>query len=85
MDQQIAVAIVKPIAVKIEVAAQMAQVSRVTIYQWIKQGRLTTVKVGADQRVLVEEFERFLREGRGATDLGPFIRANHSWETARLG
>ena len=42
-------------------------VSMATIYLWIRQGKLATVKVGADQRVLVEELEKFLKEGRGAT------------------
>jgi excisionase family DNA binding protein len=66
VEQTIAVAIVKPLCVTIDVAAQMAQVSRVTVYGWIKQGKLKTVPVGSDQRVLVEEFEAFLRSGRGA-------------------
>ena len=71
MESTVAVSIVKPIAVKIDCAAELAQVSRVTVYGWIKSGRLKTVPVGADKRILLEEFEEFLRSGRGAGPTSP--------------
>lgn len=67
MEQEtVNVSIVRPVCVTIDVAASMAMVSRVTIYQWIREAKLPTIRVGADQRILVSEFEKFLREGRGA-------------------
>ena len=63
VSEQVEVVIVKPVAVKINTAAAMAEVSRSTIYNWSKGG-LPTVGAGADQRILVEDLELFLREKR---------------------
>lgn len=43
--------------------AEMLQVSRKTVYEWIKAGRLQAATFGAKtMRVREEEYERFLKE-----------------------
>jgi excisionase family DNA binding protein len=59
------VVVIAPIAVRIDTAARMCEVSRVTIYSWIKTGKLRTVRVESDQRVLVAELDQFLKDGHG--------------------
>ncbi len=42
-------------SVSLEQACQMLQVSRRTVYNWIREGRLQTVRtLGGSQRVLLE-------------------------------
>ena len=64
--ETVEVAVVRPVAVKIDTAAAMAEVSRSTLYGWLKAGKLRSVPVGADQRILLADLEEFLRSGRGA-------------------
>ena len=44
--------------VSIDCAAELAQVSRRTIYNRIRDGRLQTVRVGVSQRVTIESLSR---------------------------
>jgi excisionase family DNA binding protein len=45
-------------SVSIDRAAELAQVSRRTIYNRIRDGRLQTVRVGRSQRVTIESLSR---------------------------
>jgi len=49
----------------LEQACQVLQVSRRTVYNWIREGRLRTIRtLGGSQRVLVES----LRQAAGNAD-----------------
>jgi excisionase family DNA binding protein len=51
-------------------AAVLLGVSRRTVYYWIGEGRLTTVRTrGGSQRVLLSSIERLLRAQRGLPPL----------------
>ena len=64
--------------VSIDRAAELAQVSRRTIYNRIRDGRLQTVRAGASQRVTIESLSRLPERlvARFAQNLAPFERAN---------
>jgi len=49
----------EPVAVKRATAAQMLDCGATTIHRLIKEGRLDTVKLGADERVTIESIKRF--------------------------
>ncbi len=52
-------------SVSLEQACQVLQVSRRTVYNWIREGRLRTIRtLGGSQRVLVES----LRQAAGNAD-----------------
>ncbi|KAF2990150.1 helix-turn-helix domain-containing protein [Methylocystis sp. MJC1] len=51
------------IALRINEAAAMASLSRSTLYQLLKAGKLATVKVGGRRLVLRESLEALLRTG----------------------
>ncbi len=52
-------------SVSLEQACQMLQVSRRTVYNWIREGRLQTIRtLGGSQRVLVDS----LRQAAGSID-----------------
>jgi excisionase family DNA binding protein len=38
-------------------------VKRPTLYSWIKQGWIQSFRIGAQHRIVVSEWDRFLREG----------------------
>lgn len=52
-DQQQHAEANEPLAVRRETAARMLDCSSATIWKLCRQGKLRTVKVGADQRVTV--------------------------------
>ncbi len=48
-------------SVSLEQACQMLQVSRRTVYNWIREGRLQTIRtLGGSQRVLLESLRQAL-------------------------
>jgi len=49
----------EPVAVKPATAARMLECGTTTISRLIKEGKLQTVRVGADQRVTVEFIKRY--------------------------
>lgn len=57
-------------SVSLDQAAAFLQVSRRTIYNWIRAGRLSTIRTlgGASQRVLTESLLRVLGERAGQGD-----------------
>lgn len=42
--------------------AEKLRVSRMTIYRWIKSGKLTAMKLGKEFRIDREEFERLIKQ-----------------------
>lgn len=42
--------------------ADKLRVNKMTIYRWIKAGKLPAVKVGKDYRITKEDFERAISE-----------------------
>ena len=59
------VVMLRPLAVRLATAASMLEVSLPLVYQWLRDGRLASIRVGADQRIPIAELERFVREDRG--------------------
>jgi len=49
---------------KAEELAEMLQVNIMTIYRYIKAGRLKAIKIGRDFRIDKKEFDRFLKSVR---------------------
>ena len=49
---------------KIAEAAEHVGVSRMTVYRWIRQGKLPSHKVGGIVRVKLEDVDKLLEEGR---------------------
>ena len=45
------------------------KVSKLTIYRYIKAGKLPAYKVGRDYRVKQEDFERFLEKNKSRSNL----------------
>ena len=52
-------------SVLVDHAAQLLGVSRRTVYNRIREGRLTTIRTGGSQRVLLDSLEALLRQMRG--------------------
>ncbi|MEI8143197.1 MAG: helix-turn-helix domain-containing protein [Candidatus Berkelbacteria bacterium] len=48
----------------VEETAKILKVTKMTIYRYIKAGKLTAYKVGKDFRINKEEFDKFLNEIR---------------------
>ena len=42
--------------------AKMLEVSRLTVYRWIKSGKLKAVKVGGSVRIREEDLREFIKE-----------------------
>lgn len=57
---------IRPVAVTMAIAAQMAGVSRPTIYRWAKMEGFPVLHLGGCTRVLVDEFTAWLKEHGGA-------------------
>lgn len=57
---------IRPIAVSIAQAAQMAGVSRPTVYRWSKMDGFPVLHLGGCTRVLVDDFVEWLRQNGGA-------------------
>ena len=57
---------VRPLAVTMSQAAQMAGVSRPTVYRWAKLEGFPVLHLGGCTRVLVSDFEAWLRKNGGA-------------------
>ncbi|MBQ0037295.1 MAG: helix-turn-helix domain-containing protein [Clostridiales bacterium] len=57
---------IRPIAVSMAQAAQMAGVSRPTIYRWAKLDGFPVLHLGGCTRVLVDEFTAWLKKYGGA-------------------
>ena len=55
--------ILEPVAVKRSTAAKMLDCGATTIYELCRQGKLKTVKVGADDRVTVASIKEFAARG----------------------
>lgn len=43
--------------------ADMVRVSRQSIYNWIRSGRLKATKYGKEYRITEEELKKFLKDG----------------------
>lgn len=56
---------IEPVAVRRKTAAAMLDCSETTVWKLCKEGKLATVKVGADDRVTVESIRRFGRALKG--------------------
>ena len=69
---------VEPEAVRIRIAAEIGEMSVEKLYSLIKQGKVKTIRVGADQRVLLKELRQMLREGRAASGNLPPIPPGRS-------
>ncbi len=44
----------------VEELAEKLRLNKMTIYRWIKTGKLTAFKIGKGYRITSEEFERFI-------------------------
>jgi hypothetical protein len=53
------VATLEPVAVRRTTAARMLECSTTTIWQMVKRGDLQTIKIGADDRILVDSIRRY--------------------------
>ncbi|MEO8716979.1 MAG: helix-turn-helix domain-containing protein [Burkholderiales bacterium] len=49
----------EPIAVRRGTAAKMLEVSVTTVWHMCRRGDLATIKIGADDRILVDSIRRF--------------------------
>jgi hypothetical protein len=57
------VANLEPIAVKRSTAAKMLDCGPTTIWRLCKEGKLDTIKIGADERITVESIKRIGKTG----------------------
>lgn len=57
---------IHPIAVSMATAAQMAGVSRSTVYRWAKTDGFPVLYLGGCTRVLVDEFMEWMKRNGGA-------------------
>lgn len=48
----------------IDEAAEFFQVSRITIYKWIKKGFITPTKLGSRVRFVRKDLESFVEKGK---------------------
>ena len=55
--------VVQPKAVRWDTAGRMLDCSPNKVRQLAKDGKLSTIQLGADRRVTVESIERFVAEG----------------------
>ncbi len=55
-------AVIRPLCVTIDEAADMLSVGRTTLYQLIADGAVEAVKIGKSRRVTTASLERFLDE-----------------------
>lgn len=62
-------------ALTIKQVANSLQVSVKTVQRLIKAGKLDTIKVGREYRILPEGFEAFLRLSRSSVDTGSNVSA----------
>ena len=46
----------------VEELADVLRINKMTIYRWIKAGKLAAVKVGKDYRITKDDFERLITE-----------------------
>jgi len=53
---------VEPVAVGYETAGEMLGVGRTKAWQLAKEGKLQTIKIGADRKVVVESIRRYVAE-----------------------
>ena len=49
----------EPVAVRRATAARMLEVSVTTVWRLVQEGKLETVKIGADDRITVASIRRF--------------------------
>lgn len=56
----------EPLAVRRATAARMLDCSVTTIWQMVKRGELQTVKIGADDRILVSSIRAYASGQRAA-------------------
>lgn len=56
----------EPLAVRRRTAAAMLECSETSIWKLVKEGRLRTLKIGADQRILVTSIREFAAQQRAA-------------------
>lgn len=54
----------KPDFYLVEELAEKLRVNKMTIYRWIKAGKLTASKLGKNYRITKAEFERLINETR---------------------
>lgn len=61
----------EPVAVRRKTAAAMLECSETSIWKLVKAGKLRTIKIGSDDRILVESIRALAKQ---AVECG---RANH--------
>lgn len=49
----------------VEEIAEILKVTKMTIYRYIKSGKIKPNRIGKDFRIAKSEFERFIKETRG--------------------
>jgi hypothetical protein len=52
----------EPLAVGKRTAGRMLDCSYSTVYKLCRQGKLQTIRIGADERVLVSSIRKFVKE-----------------------
>jgi len=53
------IVVMEPVAVRRKTAGRMLDCSETTVWKLCKEGKLTTIKVGNDDRVTVESIKRY--------------------------
>lgn len=48
----------------IKEVADLLKVAYLTVYRWVKQGRLVAYKLGKDYRIKKSDFDRFILESK---------------------
>lgn len=59
----------------VDQVAQMFGVTRVTVYEWMKSGRLAYVQVGGRRRVTQSAIDAFIQPGGGSVRIGAGVQA----------
>jgi excisionase family DNA binding protein len=52
-----------PLAYRVDEAAEMARISRATLYRWIATGKLKTVKIGGIRLVSARALQALIEKG----------------------
>lgn len=54
--------VIEPVAVSYEDAGKMLGIGRTKAWQLAKEGKLKTIKIGADSKIVVESIRKFVAE-----------------------
>lgn len=53
---------IEPVAVRLDTAGRILDIGKTTVWRLCREGRLTTIKIGADHRVTVESIRRLVAD-----------------------